>query len=1150
MPFTHLHVHSHYSLLDGACKIKDLIKQAKNLGMNKLALTDHGNMFGALEFYSEAMAGGIKPIIGFEAYIAPKSRFEKQSGQNRRDTSFHLTLLARNKKGYHNLLQLCSAGYLEGFYYKPRIDREILSEHSEGLIGLSGCAGSEISRLLLEERTDKAAELSETYAEIFGKDNFYLEVQDNGLKDQAVIKRLTRDLAKRTGLKTVATNDTHYLRKEDAIIHDILLCLQTGKKLDDEKRMRFETEEFYLKSPAEMKALFSDMPEAIESTGEIADKCNINFNFGQYHIPRFDIPDNKTPADYLREITEAGLRERYETVTPDLQKRLDYELSVINDMQFPGYFLIVWDFIRHAKENKIPVGPGRGSAAGSLVAYSLGITDLDPIKYDLIFERFLNPSRISMPDIDIDFCKERRGDIIEYVRKKYGRSNVAQIITFGTMAARGSIRDVARVFDIPLDRVDKIAKLVPGGPGVTIKKALESVPEFRQEFEEDDLIQTVINSAMKIEGLARHASTHAAGVVIADRPITEYVPLYKSGEDISTQYTMETLEAKCGLLKMDFLGLQTLTIIKNALYFIKQSTGKDLDINTIPMDDKGTYEMLAHGESIGIFQTESSGFRDLLQKLQPDCFEDIIALVAMYRPGPLGSGMVDSYIEVKHGKKKAQFLHEKLKPILNETHGVILYQEQVMRIANNIAGMSMAEADHLRKAMGKKKEEILLQAREDFIDGAKKNDIPQDVAENLYSQILHFGGYGFNKSHSAAYGLITYRTAYLKKNYPLEFMAALLTAEMENTDKLIEYIEECRRMEIELLPPCVNRSKVGFSLEDGKIRMGLNCIKKVGKKAVESIIDTRESKGEFQSIYDFCARVDLRLNNKQVIEALNNAGGFTATSARRSQIAAILERAINLGVSTQKDRKRGQLSLFEMDGSTQQNTPEEYPDIPEWPEEKLLSNEKEALGFYITKNPLTSHLDTIRKFSTVRLEKAQSLPDSQTVTVGGIIVGARSFVPQSKQDTGEKMAMFHLDDLTDKVKVLLFTQYYKKYGELAETDKIVFVKGQVISDKDDFFIKAEEIIPIDQAQEYFTSMVFIKLIATGLEEETLVGLREILLRYQGQCPVFVEMQAANHTRIVMKSKKYSVLPSRPFRKDIEQLIGKGHLVLYANGFEK
>ena len=879
--FVHLHVHTQYSLLDGACQLEKLLHKVREYRMPACAITDHGNMFGAIEFYDMAMKVGVKPIIGCEVYMAPDSRFEKSS-RGIQEASYHLILLARNETGYRNLLKLTSAGFLEGFYYRPRIDKEILAQHSDGLICLSSCLKGEIPHLIYTKQQEQAKKVADEYKSMFGKDNFYLEIQDNGIPEQATVNEELIKMSKELSLGLVATNDVHYIERDHSRAHDILLCIQTQTNMEDPNRMRLQTDEFYFKSYKDMaQNLGSIAPDALKNTVAIAEKCNLELNFKSVHLPQYKVPEGKTREAYLRDLVQDGLKKRYETVDRALTQRVEHELKVIENFGYPSYFLIVWDLVNYAKEHSIPVGPGRGSAAGSVVSYALGITDIDPLKYDLLFERFLNPERISLPDIDIDFCYERRGEVIDYVVKKYSKENVAQIITFGTMMAKAVIRDVGRALGMAYGDVDRIAKLVPTELNITLEQAMEKEPELKTLYRTDPKITELIDASLVLEGLTRHASTHAAGVVISEKGLVNHAPLYKTNDgQISTGYPMTSLE-KIGLLKMDLLGLRTLTVISEAVKIIKRVRNADLDFSRIQPEDKKTYKLLANAEAIGVFQLESSCMRDLLKKLKPEKLEDIIALLALFRPGPIGSGMLDDFMKRKHGEVEIRYDHKLLEPILKETYGIILYQEQAMRIASTLAGFSLAQADNLRRAMAKKTPEVMAEMRQLFVEGCIKNKIERRSAEKIFNLIEHFAGYGFNKSHSTAYALISFRTAYLKANYPVEFMTALLTSEKDNLDMIAVYINEATRMGIKILPPDINESYANFTVVGDSIRFGLAAVKNVGEGAIDSIIKMREKNGKFKSIYDFTGKVDPRLVNRKVIESLIKCGAMDSLNLFR-----------------------------------------------------------------------------------------------------------------------------------------------------------------------------------------------------------------------------------------------------------------------------
>ncbi|MDD5422859.1 MAG: DNA polymerase III subunit alpha, partial [Candidatus Omnitrophica bacterium] len=952
--FVHLHVHTQYSLLDGACLLEPLMNKVKEHRMPACAMTDHGNMFGAIEFYDLCMKNGVKPIIGSEVYIAPDSRFEKSS-RGISDASFHLVLLAKNETGYRNLMKLVSIGFLEGFYYRPRIDKEVLAKHKDGLICLSACLKGEIPHLIYTNQLDQARKTIDEYKDMFGKDNFYLEIQDNLIPEQDTVNAELIKLSRETGIGLVATNDVHYVEKDHAKAHEALLCIQTQTTLDDPNRMRLQTEEFYFKSRDEMARKFGDAaPEALKNTVAIAEKCNLELDFKKTHLPNYKVPEGKTKEGYLRELVDQGLKKRYPDDDKTVLDRVQHELKIIEKLGYTSYFLIAWDFVHYAKENHIPVGPGRGSAAGSVVSYALGITSIDPLRYDLLFERFLNPERVSMPDIDIDFCYERRNEVIDYVVKKYSKDNVAQIITFGTMMAKAVVRDTGRAMGMPYADVDKIAKLIPNDLNMTLTHALEQEPELRNLYKMDSKIAQLIETSLVLEGLTRHASTHAAGIVISEEPLVNHVPLYKIQDgQITTGYSMSSLE-KIGMLKMDMLGLRTLTVISEAKKIIKRTKGIDLDLDNVPTEDKKTYKLLTNAESVGVFQLESSGMRDLLKKLKPEKFEDLIALLALFRPGPIGSGMLDDFMKRKHGEVKMRYDHQLLEPILKETYGVILFQEQAMRIASSLAGFTLAQADNLRRAMAKKTPEVMVEVRTHFVNGCLKNRIDRRTADRIFDQIEYFAGYGFNKSHSAAYAMISYQTSYLKANYPGEFMTALLTSEKDNLDKIAVYISESQRMGLKILPPDVNESYANFTLIGDSIRFGLLAVKNVGQGAIESIIGVRDKGGKFKSIYEFTERVDLRLVNRKVIESLIKCGALDSLGLYRSQLSAMIDKALEVAGGIQKDRSNGQLSFFDKfeDEENFKKTYQEIPNIPEWPENQLLAYEKEMLGFYVTNHPL------------------------------------------------------------------------------------------------------------------------------------------------------------------------------------------------------
>ncbi len=1141
--FVHLHNHSDYSLLDGASKIEALLDQTKRLGMNALALTDHGNLFGAVEFYRAAVARGVKPILGCEAYIAPGSRLER-SAQGVRDASYHITLLARNDAGYRNLVKLVSAAHLEGFYYKPRIDKEILAQHAEGLIGLSGCLKSEMNQFILRGAVDEAGRAVAGFQQIFGKENFYIEVMDHQIPLQHECRRHWTELARRTGAPLVATNDCHYIERDDAKAHDVLLCIGTGRMVAETDRMKYATAEFFLKSPDQMQRVFAEIPEALSATRQIADRCAVEFDFKTKHLPRFVPEGGVSPRDLLRRLCTEGLAKRYGAMTEPVRQRMDYELKVIEEMGFSDYFLIVWDFIRFAKQSGIPVGPGRGSAAASIVAYALEITEIDPLRYGLLFERFLAPGRVTLPDIDIDFCQRGRDRVIDYVRAKYGQENVAQIITFGTMAARAAIRDVGRVMEIPLPEVDALAKKIPRVPNMTIGKALATEPDLAAAAAKDEKVKELFDIAGRLEGLSRHASIHAAGVVIADRPLSDYLPLYKAGDVVTTQFTMLDVEA-IGLLKMDFLGLVTLTAIDLAVKLIEKSTGEKIDLGKIPLDDAPTYQLLGRGECLGIFQMESDGMRELAQRVKLDKFEEIIAFVALYRPGPLQSGMAEDFVKRKHGQAPVTYLHPILEPILKETYGIILYQEQVMQIVNHLAGFSMSEADSLRKSMAKKQRDLMIASEAKFVKGAVAHGANEKTAKQLFELMAYFAEYGFGKAHSTAYALISYQTAWLKANYPTEYMAALMTCEMGNIEKVALYIEECRRMGIRVDPPSVNESFAEFTVVgDRHIRFGLAAVKNVGEKAVQSIVEARETGKGFASLYDFCERVDQRLVNKSVIENLIACGAFDFLGARRAQLSAVVSRAIEVGSRVHADRARGQTTFF--DGALPENAVEEpLPDIPEWPESQRLSLERKTLGLYVTSHPLATHSRILECFSTASVGKIGTLPDQTALVVGGIVTQVKPTVTKKGRNQGEKMAQFVLEDLTGSISCVLFPREYARFQGLLSSEEPVFAVGTSDLRREKPSLKVNLLIPLRKVAEELTAQVLLDLHGPAIDERLLLQVRDILRMHPGDRPVFIRFtaHAGPSDSSLRVGENFFVSPTPKFCREIEDVLGPDHLVL-------
>ncbi|MGF7046569.1 DNA polymerase-3 subunit alpha [Paenibacillus sp. DS2015] len=1056
--FVHLHVHSEYSLLDGAARITDLVQQAVDYGMTTLALTDHGVMYGAVPFYKACKAKGIKPIIGCEVYFTSGSR--KERGSRKDQPIHHLILLAKNEIGYRNLMRLCSIGHLEGFHYKPRIDLESLRNYSEGIICLSACLGGEVPQHLLHGRYEEARKAALRYQEIFGED-FYLELQDHGLPEQKRVNPSLVQLSEETGIQLVATNDVHYLQREDAEMQDVLICIGTGKNVEDEDRLRIPTDQLYFKSGEEMSRLFPHIRGAIDNTLVIADKCHLELEFGKYILPEYNpIPDGLTSAMYLRNLCLAGLEQRYQGTIrwneaesrAELEQRLSYELGVIENMGFADYFLIVWDFISYSHKKGIAVGPGRGSSAGSLVAYVLQITNVDPMRYNLLFERFLNPERISMPDIDIDFSDERRDEVIEYVVDKYGKDHVAQIITFGTMAAKAAVRDVGRVLNVPYGEVDRAAKLIPNQLGIHIARAMELSVELKKLHDAGGRVGSMLDMAMKVEGMPRHASTHAAGVVISRDPLTDVVPLQVGSEKTAlTQYSMEHLES-IGLLKMDFLGLRTLSIIERSMRWIKEMTGNVPDFDQIPDNDTLTYNMLGHGDTTGVFQLESSGMRRVLKDLKPTEFEDIISVLALYRPGPME--FIPKYIQAKHGLLEVEYPHEDLKPILKDTYGIIVYQEQIMQIASLMAGFSLGESDLLRRAVSKKKREVLDRERGHFVEGSLNQGYVEEEANRVYDMIVRFADYGFPRAHAAAYGVLAFQTAYLKAHYPVQFMASMLTAVMGSHRKVAEYVLECRRMEIGVLSPNVNESGVLFTPGPGHIRFGLGAVKNVGTQAVENIIIIREEK-PFESMMDFCRRIDLRVCNKRVIESLIQAGAFDTLPGHRAQLLAMLDETVDAALKWRKERDDLQIQLFDFVESANWNI--EYPDIPVFSAGQQLELERELLGLYLSGHPLDDYDLQINEAGVDRLMDLSEVPDDSRVIVAGMVVSTK--VIMTKQ--GKAMAFMDMEDQIERCEVVLFPEIWKKSAAWVEKGALLGLRARVQQQDEGFKLLAEEVVPLD-----------------------------------------------------------------------------------------
>ncbi|MBI4490981.1 MAG: DNA polymerase III subunit alpha [Deltaproteobacteria bacterium] len=1162
--FVHLHCHSQYSLLDGANKIEPLLERVKGLRQPALAITDHGNMFGAIEFYTEALRYGIKPIIGCEIYVAPASRFERKGvDKGTREYNHHLILLAMNLEGYRNLCKLVTLGYMEGFYYRPRVDKGLLKEHNRGLIALSACLQGEVAYALSGGQIEKAQAAAEAYASIF-EDRFYLEVQDNKIPEQEKVNRMLIELGRDLSLPLVATNDCHYGEREDSEAHDVLLCVQTGKSVQEEDRLRFQTNELFVKSAEQMKKGFDYYPEAVERTLEIAERCNLELEFGSYHFPRFDPPAGKNLDDFLDELSRQGMAERLEGLEKSesrildpasrkvYEERLNFELTVIKGMQFSGYFLIVADFINYAKDHGIPVGPGRGSAAGSLVAYALKVTDLDPIRHGLLFERFLNPERRSMPDIDVDFCIRGRDQVIQYVKGKYGSDKVAQIATFGTLKAKAAIRDVGRALGFSFAETDAIAKLIPApkqGFDYPLVDAIKMEPRLQGLMKSDTRVQTLIDHALRLEGLTRHASTHAAGVVLSNLPLVDYLPLFLDKEGgIVTQFDMESVE-KIGLIKFDFLGLKTLTLIHDCLKLIQASQEIEIDLNNLPLDDKKTYRLLCSGNTTGIFQLESAGIREMTVKIRPNCFEDLVAILALFRPGPLDSGMAEEYIKRKHGKEKIRYLHPSLEPILKDTYGVIVYQEQVMQIAQGLARYSMGEADILRRAMGKKDPEEMANQRERFVQGARKNKIDSRRAGEIFDQMETFARYGFNKSHSAAYALISYQTAYLKAHFPVEFMAALMSSEMGDTDKVIKNLAECREKGIEVLPPDINESRADFTVVGEKIRFGLAAVKNVGEKAVEIILESREREGGFKSLFDFCRRVELSAVNRRVVESLIKCGAFDSTGISRARMMAVLDEAIKGGQSYHKGRQSNQIDIFEVlggGGNGDQKGGDSYPEVEEWSASQLLAFEKESLGFYITGHPLDKHESAIKKLTSGSIVSLRERPTNGEVKVGGVVTALRL----RNTRKGERYASFQLEDRTGFIEVIVWPDLYRRCMETLVLDDPILVQGRLEVGEERVQIIANDVTPLAQESRQTPSpevqsktgeevhRVHFYLRGPEVTSQELSQLHDTLLQYPGRCPVFLHLFAGDRSETIIELPVHLKVASTPaLLEEVERLFG-------------
>jgi len=1142
--FVHLHNHSEYSLLDGACKINKLVAAAAEQGMKAVALTDHGNLFGAIRFYDQAWREGVKPIIGCEVYLTPGSRFER-GGSGAKDRLYHLTLLARTGEGYRHLLRLASQAYTEGFYYKPRVDKELLRQYSKGLFCLTGCLKGEIPSLLSQNAIERARKALEEYLEIFEPDSVYLELMENGLPEQRKVNQGLLELAGQVGVPVVATNDCHYIEPEDAEAHDILLCIQTGKTEDEPNRLRYRSREFYFKSAEQMARAFEQVPEAIANTRVIAEACNVEIQLKQQHRPEYFLPPEvgQTQAEYLRERVYAGARERFQGEPGDEEReRLEYELSVIGKMGYESYFLIVWDFVRFARERGIAVGPGRGSAAGSLVSYCLRITDLNPLEHGLLFERFLNPERISMPDIDIDFSDKRRDEVIHYVAEKYGQESVAQIVTFGTMGAKMVVRDVGRALGYSAAECDRVAKMIPAELGTTIDSALKQSEELREWMSSDRKNARLIEIARRLEGLSRQSSTHAAGIVIAKGDLRDFTPLMKTNKgEIASQYDMKSVE-KLGLIKMDFLGLRTLSILEDALGFLRQR-GVELDLNALPLDDPQTYALLSEARTNGVFQLESSGMKDILKKLQPEVFSDLVAVLALYRPGPLGSGMVDDFIKRKHGHIRITYDHPTLEPILKETYGIILYQEQVMKIANAIAGFSLGEADLMRRAMGKKDRDLMERLQAQFINGAQERGVSKAVAEKLWRLINHFAGYGFNKSHSAAYAVISYQAAYLKAHYPVEFMASVLTNELGSTDKVVRFANDCRPLGIQLLGPCVNESEGTFSVRGNTIRFGLAAIKNVGSSAVKSILASRREEGPFKSLLDLCERVDLAAVNSKVLESLARAGAMDCFGRTRAELLALLPEAQERAMGAQRDRSAGQISLFEaVPAEAEDDLP--HLGIEEMPEHEILGAEKQLLGVYLSGHPLSEHAEELALFSTASTVEVAERETLSGIRIAGVITEIRRKVTK----TGEQMAIVTLEDLEGQVEVVVFPEMFRRNQGLLQEENILVVRGDGDRRGDRVSIKASQLWSLEQAREQLVSAVHLYLAAPGLEKDFLLSLKDRVAIHPGHARLVFHLKLSEDDEVVISAgEEYLVRPGPGFARSIGEVISDPALLYELNG---
>jgi DNA polymerase-3 subunit alpha len=1160
--FVHLHLHTEFSLLDGACRVGELLDRVAELKMPAVAVTEHGNLFSAVAFHDAARKRGVKPILGCEVYVAPGDRTDRSGTPG--ETANHLVLLAETDEGFHNLIKLVSSGYTEGFYYKPRIDKALLAQHAAGLIGLSSCLKGEVATGLRTDQARRALDAAATYRDILGPGNFFLEMQYQGIGDQRVVNVGLQPIARDLGLPLVCTNDVHYLKHTDQHPHDVLLCIGTGKSLSDEKRLKYHGDQFFLKTAEEMAAVFGDFPDALANTVRIAERCNVTIPTGQAHLPDFQVPPGYTVDTYFERVVREGFEARMPRLRAleasgelrrtlaDYEARLAYEIDMIRRMKYAGYFLIVWDFIRYAREHDIPVGPGRGSAAGSLVAYCLRITDVDPLHFDLYFERFLNPERVSLPDIDIDFCERRRGEVINYVTAKYGRESVAQIITFGTMKARAVVRDVGRVMELTVAEVDRVAKLIPATLDMTLDAAVAEVPQLAELERTDGRVRELLAVARRLEGMTRHASVHAAGVVIAPRPVTEFAPLYKSQKDngeITTQWAMKEIE-RVGLLKMDFLGLSTLTLLDDAVKHIKETTGQDVDLEHLPLDNVKTYEIFQNGQTYGVFQFESSGMRDVLRKAKPQCLEDLIALNALYRPGPLRGGVVDDYINRKHGRVEIRYDVPQMEPVLRETYGVIAYQEQVMRLASELAGFTLGQADELRRAMGKKDAAKMAAQRAAFMAGCREREIPEKKANKIFEFIEFFAGYGFNKSHSTTYALLAYQTAYLKANFPRHFMAALLTIESESSDKIAMYLAECRELGVPVLPPDINRSALPFTVEEGGVRFGLGAVKGVGQGAILSLIETRRALGgRVTSLFALAEHVDLRLVNKKVLEALIKAGacdslageGRDSYLAWRARLLGGVDRVLDHGSRHQKDRDQGQERLFGGDQEAGRLVDDYEALAPVRPltETEALAFEKEALGLYMSGHPVRRYADALASVGARSLA-ALTQPEAD-VAIGGVVTGVR----QLKTRRGDRMAAFMLEDEGGKVETVVYPEAFSRSSSLIATDAMLLVRGKYERDEETSKLIAAEITPLDLVRERTVREVEILLAGRALGKDTMERIAAVLERHPGDRRVsfVVDVNGAGPHLRVRTATARRIRPSDHFVRDVEAVCGAGTVQL-------